>query len=144
MLLASDAPGHAPSPARMAYGDAEDAAMTAGDVDAVAALAVSTWVRDPEIGPLVAEMARIIAANDLAAGAEAEEEEGPFAPERIRVRTLLVDGGLDLPDFAAIADRLAETIPDARRATVPDAGHLIALERPDAVAALVLAFLAGR
>jgi 3-oxoadipate enol-lactonase len=142
VLLASNAPGHEPSPARTAYGDAEEAAMAAGDVDAVAALAVSTWVRDPEIAPLVADMARVIAANDLAAGTEEEDEEPPFAPERIRVRTLLVDGGLDLPDFAAIADRLAETIPDARRATVPDAGHLIALERPDAVAELVTAFLA--
>jgi 2-succinyl-6-hydroxy-2,4-cyclohexadiene-1-carboxylate synthase len=39
--------------------------------------------------------------------------------------------------FAAIAERMAAAIPDARVDVVPGAGHAVQLERPDAVAAAI-------
>jgi 3-oxoadipate enol-lactonase len=143
VLLASNAPGHEPSDALRAFDEAETAALEARDVERAVAVNVETWVRDPAVAPLVAEMMRVVGANQLDDIDEEEEVPEP-APERIAAPVLAVDGGLDLPDFAEIADRLAAAMPDARRATVPDAGHLIALERPDAVAELVTGFLAGR
>jgi pimeloyl-ACP methyl ester carboxylesterase len=63
----------------------------------------------------------------------------PF--ERIRVPTLVVEGGADKllpPGWAA---ELAARIPDARSAVVEGAGHCPQLERPEAVNALLLDFL---
>jgi pimeloyl-ACP methyl ester carboxylesterase len=140
-LLATAAPGAEPSPALADFDAAEAAALAAGDVERAITLNVETWVRDPAIAPLVADMARIVVGHQLEAGDEDEDDGPALAPERFAMPVLLVDGGRDLPDFAAIADRLADVIPGARRATVPDAGHLVALERPDAVAKLLTAFL---
>ncbi|MCX0274610.1 alpha/beta hydrolase [Nocardia zapadnayensis] len=63
----------------------------------------------------------------------------PF--ERIRVPTLVVEGGADKllpPGWAA---ELAARIPDARSAVVDGAGHCPQLERPEEVDALLLDFL---
>ena len=56
---------------------------------------------------------------------------------------LVVDGAEDVPDFRAIARHLAEALPDARAATIPDAAHLPSLERPEAFEDLLLSFLLG-
>lgn len=63
----------------------------------------------------------------------------PF--ERIRVPTLVVEGGADKllpPGWAA---ELAARIPNARSAVVDGAGHCPQLERPEAVNTLLLDFL---
>ncbi len=39
--------------------------------------------------------------------------------------------------FRAIAERMAERIPDAQLVTIPDTGHAAHLERPDLVAAAI-------
>jgi pimeloyl-ACP methyl ester carboxylesterase len=75
--------------------------------------------------------------DDLSRGGAGDIPELPIDLAGIRVPTLAVSGGLDFPDFAAMADRIAASVPGARRAEVPDAGHLIALERPQAAADLV-------
>lgn len=61
--------------------------------------------------------------------------------ERIRVPTLVIEGGADKllpPGWAA---ELAARIPDARSAVVDEAGHCPQLEQPEAVNALLLEFL---
>jgi 2-succinyl-6-hydroxy-2,4-cyclohexadiene-1-carboxylate synthase len=58
----------------------------------------------------------------------------------VRVPTLLLTGGLD-EKFEAIADRMAGHMPGAARITVPDAGHAVHLERPDAWLAHVRTFM---
>lgn len=141
VLLATAAPGHEPSPRLAAFAAAEADALEHGDVERAVNLSVETWVRDQAVAPLVAEMTRTALEHQLRHHADEDGEEPELRPERIEAPTLIVDGGLDLPDYAAIADRLAATIPNARRATVADAGHLVALERPDAVAELVTGFL---
>lgn len=117
----------------------EEALMEAGDVDGAVALGVRTWVREPAVAGLVADMSRLALELDLAGYVEPLDL--PVDLGLVRVPTLAVSGGLDLPDFARIADHVVATVPGAERAEVPDAGHLIALERPDATAALVRPFL---
>ena len=46
-----------------------------------------------------------------------------------------------MADFGVIADQLAAAIAGAERAVVKDAGHLIALERPDETAELLQPWL---
>jgi len=61
----------------------------------------------------------------------------------IAAPALVVVGADDVADFRAIATRLADELPGAGPVvTIPRAAHLPALERPDAVAAVVLPFLA--
>jgi 2-succinyl-6-hydroxy-2,4-cyclohexadiene-1-carboxylate synthase len=54
---------------------------------------------------------------------------------------LVVVGEEDKPDFKAIAYHLAEQIPGAELAVVPEAGHLVGLDRPDELNRLLLDFL---
>jgi 3-oxoadipate enol-lactonase len=129
------------SPDIKEYWERENALVEAGDIDAAVALNARVWGREGETDQLVAEMSR--AALEHQAGVEAPERELTVDLASIAVPTLVVSGGRDFPDFARLADRMAAEIPNAQRVEVADAGHLIALERPDETAELVVAFLEG-
>ena len=113
--------------------------VDAGDIEGAVDLSVRTWVREPQTEELVREMTR--RGFELQVGVEAPERDMPIELGSITAPTLAISGGLDLLDFARIADRIAAEVPGAQRAEVPDAGHLIALDRPDATAALLVPFL---
>jgi pimeloyl-ACP methyl ester carboxylesterase len=117
----------------------EEALVAAGDIEGAVALGVRTWVRDSAVAELAAEMMRDAFAHQV--GVEVDIPELPVDLEAVTVPLLAVSGGLDLPDFARIADHVVATVPGAQRAEVPDTGHLIALERPDAAADLLAPFL---
>ena len=59
----------------------------------------------------------------------------------VSVPTLVVVGEHDLPDFQRIADTLAAGIPQAKKVTIADAGHMSNMEQPRAFNALLLEFL---
>jgi len=59
----------------------------------------------------------------------------------IHCPTLLMWGELTHGPFPALMAQVAERIPNATTATIPGAGHLAPMERPDAVAGTILAFL---
>ena len=75
----------------------------------------------------------------MTAGIEAWSGSRSDALREIRAPTLVIAAAGDLltPDAAA----LAEAIPDARCVVVPDAGHAVALEAPQAVNDALLAHL---
>jgi pimeloyl-ACP methyl ester carboxylesterase len=54
----------------------------------------------------------------------------------------VIVGSDDYADFHAIAEHLAEGIPNADLAIVPGAGHLVGIDEPDELNALLLEFLA--
>jgi pimeloyl-ACP methyl ester carboxylesterase len=54
---------------------------------------------------------------------------------RIRCPTLVLCGEEDAITPVAVHEEMARAIPAARRATIPDCGHLSTLERPDHVSA---------
>jgi len=60
----------------------------------------------------------------------------------VRAPTLVLVGELDLPDFRLIAEILAANVPTARQQVIPDAGHLLNLEQPEAFNEALLSFLA--
>jgi pimeloyl-ACP methyl ester carboxylesterase len=62
--------------------------------------------------------------------------------DTIAARTLVVVGALDLPDFRAIAERLAGAIPGARQLVLDGVGHLASMEAPAQFHAALADFLA--
>jgi pimeloyl-ACP methyl ester carboxylesterase len=145
VLLCSAAPGFEPTPDVIAFGEREEALLTAGDVDAAVALNVATW-----LGPDADEQARA----DLArwqrrtfevqeGGDELEPDRPPVEPARIDVPTTLFSGAHDLALFSLVARGLAETMPEARHVELSWAGHLPNLERPEQLEYLLLAELAS-
>lgn len=58
----------------------------------------------------------------------------------VRAPSLLVAGALD-EKFTAIAQEMAQALPDAQVQLIADAGHAAHIERPEAFGELVLAFL---
>jgi 3-oxoadipate enol-lactonase len=82
---------------------------------------------------------RDMQARAFALQLEVEPDHEPFdiRPAEIGIHVDVAYGEHDVEDFVAIARRLADEIPDATLHTIPGAGHLPALEQPDAVAALL-------
>ena len=62
-------------------------------------------------------------------------------PAAIRHRTLIIGGEVDQMVPAAVTQRLAAKMPNARYEVLPDAGHLAARQMPGALAALIADFL---
>jgi pimeloyl-ACP methyl ester carboxylesterase len=128
------------SPEIIAFAEKEKALLEADDIDGAVALGLRVWKPRPGVRDLVEEMTRD--AFVLQQGVEAQERPLPVDLGAIAVPTLVVSGGKDpMPDFALIADQLAAAIDGAERAVVKDAGHLIALERPDETAELLQPWL---
>jgi pimeloyl-ACP methyl ester carboxylesterase len=61
--------------------------------------------------------------------------------EALRQPVLLVEGALSPPIIAANHAELARRLPNARRASVANAGHMLPLTHPDDLAALTIAHL---
>jgi 2-succinyl-6-hydroxy-2,4-cyclohexadiene-1-carboxylate synthase len=149
LVLVGASPGIADPGARARRRDADEALASGIERDGVAAF-LDRWLA----GPLFAGLSEAAAgredrlANRPAGLASALRRLGTGAQEPLwgrlaglRPPALLVAGALDAK-FAGIAREMAAAIgPAARVALVPGAGHAVPLERPDAMAALVEAFL---
>jgi 2-succinyl-6-hydroxy-2,4-cyclohexadiene-1-carboxylate synthase len=59
---------------------------------------------------------------------------------RVETPTLVVTGAQDTK-FTELGRRLVATMPNARRITVPDAGHAVHLEHPDTIAHIIVEWL---
>jgi len=144
-LLCTAVAGHEPSARLAAFGEREDELLEAGDAAGATELNVEVWVL-PSVDDGVRERVRQMQRHAFEVQLAATEEYAPIRVEYdvadITAPTLVVSGGLDFPDFSAIAAQLAERIPDARRVDLDWAGHLPSMERPDEINALLVDFLA--
>jgi 3-oxoadipate enol-lactonase len=131
----------------------------AGDVDtedfgATAEAEVRFWVvgpgRDPrDVDPALLDFARdmdrrALAAETALSGLPVRELDPPAIGRlrELRIPVLVGAGAADVPDISRLADRIAAEVPGAiRLPDVPDAGHLLPLERPGPVNEALLAFL---
>ena len=122
------------------YWAAEEAAIDAGDLDAATQINLDFWIA-PELHDEVRPQQRL--AFELQTEHEEPEVLWPELPplSSLTVPTLVIVGELDKGDFRAIAQHLAEEIPDADLAVVPGAGHLVGLDQPEELNALLLEFL---
>ena len=124
------------------YWAAEEAAWEAGDLDGATQVNLDFWVK-PEHHEEVRPQQRL--ALELQSAHEEPELRWPeLAPlSTLGMPTLVVVGDEDKADFRAIAGHFAEQIPGAELAVVPGAGHLVGLDKPEELNALLLAFLAA-
>ena len=147
-LISTPPPDLEPSAELRAAWDAEGAALERGDLEAAVQAVVEAWTL-PDAGPglreRVAEMQRRALTVQTEAG---EVDEAPDPLERdpgtlagVAVPALVAAGERDMPDFLDGAERLARTLPRARHAVIPSAGHLAPLETPEAFRGLLLGFL---
>jgi pimeloyl-ACP methyl ester carboxylesterase len=123
------------------YWAAEEAAIDAGDLDAATEVNLEFWVKPEHRDEVRPQQRRAL---ELQSAHEEPEvlwpELAPFSS--LRIPTLVVVGANDKPDFLKIAEHLAEEIPDADLAVVPGAGHLVGIDEPEELNALLLEFLA--
>lgn len=70
-------------------------------------------------------------------------EDHPELLRAIHVPSLIAAGEHDMPDFLWSAQQLAQALPHASPHVIPGAGHLAALETPEAFRGLLTEFLAG-
>jgi pimeloyl-ACP methyl ester carboxylesterase len=154
IVIAPGMPGWGWSDETRAGWAAEEEAFERGDLEGAAEASLRQWIDGPRRAPdavdqelrsSVREM--ILRSYELQSAEEAEEEAvlDPPVNERlgdIRCPTLVIVGDEDVADMQGIAAHVAASISAARLATVTGASHLPSLERPDAVNALLLEFLA--
>lgn len=79
----------------------------------------------------------LIIETDAALSADIHGILRPGALEAVSAPTLLIAGAESPPVIAEIFDTLAARLPDARRATVPGAGHMVPVTHPEEITALV-------
>ncbi|MEU1499163.1 alpha/beta hydrolase [Streptomyces sp. NPDC005732] len=134
----------------VAYDEKETAALAAGDLDAAVQVNLDMWLRGPartweDVATGLADRLR----GPLRTSLENQDvvgthSEGPAAGDlaTVPVPTLVGVGKLDVPDFQDIARRYAAEIPDATLVEFATAAHLIALDAPGELTALLVPFLA--
>ena len=118
--------------------------MEAGDITGAVELNVDTWLgpdADDTAREAVRQMQRHAFEVQLAATAEFEPITAEFDLSAIHAPCLALSGGHDMADFRQIAARLPGLLTDAHHVELPWAGHLPSLERPSAVADLLVGFL---
>jgi 3-oxoadipate enol-lactonase len=63
--------------------------------------------------------------------------------EQLQMRTLILVGELEPPDFHAISNLLSEKIPNVQKIIFNDIGHVLPMEAPEKFNEIVLGFLAS-
>ena len=122
------------------YWAREEAAFDAGDLDGATEVNLEFWVKPEHHDEVRPQQRRSL---ELQAERDPELIWPELAPlNTLTMPVLVVVGEDDKPDFKAIAQHLAEEIPGAELAVVPEAGHLVGLDRPDELNRLLLDFLA--
>ncbi len=150
LVLVSGTAGLADPEARAARRRADD--QLAERIEAIGVPAfVEEWLAQPMFAALPAgadhrgerrtNTAAGLAASLRSCGTGAQESLWDRLGD-IAVPTLVITGSLD-PKFTALGQQLAESLPSSSLVEVPEAGHSVHLEAPEAFAAAVAAFISG-
>jgi 3-oxoadipate enol-lactonase len=123
------------------YFAAEEKAVEAGDLEAATELNLEFWVAPAHRDEVRPQQRRAFELQT--AHAEPEVLWPKLKPlSSLPMPTLVIVGEADKPDFLAIAEHLAEEIPDSDLVIVPGAGHLVGIDQPEELNALLHEFLA--
>lgn len=154
ILGAPSVSGDEPSERIKQFWEDEEAALENDDLEAATELNLRLWVDGPHRRPeqvsspvreRVREMQRHIFEIPVPDDVE-EISLTPPAVERlaeVKVPTLVIVGELDLEEMIVLADRLVAEMPNAQKEMVPNAAHMVNMEKPDEFNRIVLKFLAG-
>jgi pimeloyl-ACP methyl ester carboxylesterase len=137
------------------FGEEEDALLEKGDLEAATELNLRMWVDGPfrapaQVSAEVREQVRVMQMDafrvPMPEGVRRIRLDPPADGRlaEIKVPTLLVVGSLDLPMKLQAAERIAAAIPGGRKTIIPDAAHMVTLERPAEFLSILSEFLAAR
>jgi pimeloyl-ACP methyl ester carboxylesterase len=134
-----------PSPQLLAAWEAEEEALSAGDVGSAVEAVASAWVR-PGAPEVVRQ--RVVAMQRRNYELHASEREPEQAPDpleedpgllaMISCPVLVAAGEADMVDFNGAVGELAAKLPSAATALIGGCGHLAPLEAPEEFRRLVL------
>jgi pimeloyl-ACP methyl ester carboxylesterase len=147
-LVAVLGPAAEPTAELEAAWEAEEAALSRGDVDGATRAVLDAWLL-PDAPLALREQVGAMQRRAFALQAQAGETtdapdpvgEDPALLAHVGAPALLAAGELDKPDFRAGTVAWSEILPRATTALIAGAGHLAPLEQPDAFRALLLDFL---
>ena len=122
------------------YWAAEEKAFEADDLDGATEINMEFWVKPEHRDEVRPQQRRALELQS------AHPEPELIWPEltplsTLTMPTLVIVGDDDKDDFKKIAQHLAEEIPDADLVVVPGAGHLVGIDQPAELNALLLEFL---
>jgi pimeloyl-ACP methyl ester carboxylesterase len=144
-LVSAPPPDLEPSSELQAAWGAEESALQRGDIEAAVGAVVDAWTLADAPAALrdrVAAMQRHAFKVQAAAGAVTEAQDpveaDPAALGRLAIPALVAAGELDMPDFRAGAEALAQRLGNARHFVIARAGHLAPLEQPEAFRELLV------
>jgi 3-oxoadipate enol-lactonase len=141
-----------PDPAEEALFQAESDAEEAGDWDLAAELDAQIWMDGP--GQPATRVPPEVRARFVAMDRELLEPGRVYGNRKpaetpaidrlgtVRVPTLVVIGELDTVGTREAAERVAADVPGARIVRMPDVAHIVGLEQPEMLAALIVELLA--
>jgi 3-oxoadipate enol-lactonase len=94
--------------------------------------------RDPSVAARLRAMVDGYGGSDWA-GDDPHTESGPVYQRlgELDLPTTVVAGELDVPSFLEMARMISEQIPNARHVVIPDVGHMVNMEAPEAINALL-------
>jgi pimeloyl-ACP methyl ester carboxylesterase len=127
-------------------------AWQAGDLERAVEHFMRMWTDGPErsaeeVDPVLREKVREMALANMRLPQENRGRAARLTPpaierlEEIDAPTLIILGDLDMPDIHTIVDLLASQIEDARLVVVPEAAHLVNMDRPEQFNRAVMEFL---
>ncbi len=133
------------------YAQQNDDAFAAGEIALATELDMRMWVIGPKrraetLDPAFLEKARAMAA-DVYKTPPTLGDERPLSPPainrlwQIKAPALVLVGAYDVPDFINISGMIAFALDNATKELIPDAGHLLPMERPQVFIERALTFL---
>jgi len=136
------------------FDQAEEDALERGDLEGATELNLKLWVDGPFRKPgevsadaraRVHEMQMDNFRMTMPAEIERERLEPPAAERlnEIRIPTLVVLGALDVPFLAGVAQRIEREVPGMKLVVVPDAAHMLNLEKPEEFRRILSEFLSA-
>ncbi|MEO5705032.1 MAG: alpha/beta hydrolase [Candidatus Limnocylindrales bacterium] len=141
-----------PSPDELSLFDLEEAAEKAEDWDLATEYDAQIWMDgvgqpstrvDPEVRAAFKRMDReLLEPGRIYGNRKKADQPAIDRLGEVRLPTLVVIGGLDTAGTKASADLLADQVAGARLIRMPDVAHIIGMEVPDKLAALIVELLA--
>ena len=130
----------------------EDALVEKGDLQGATELNLRVWVDGPrrtphQVNPMVRqrvyEMQYHAFTIPMPENADEQELQPPAVTRfmEVRVPTLIIVGDLDLPEKLELSERMAHSIPNARKVMIAGAAHMVSMEQPQEFNRIVLDFL---
>jgi 3-oxoadipate enol-lactonase len=114
-----------------------EAAFTAGDADALAALGIRTWAAASADPAAEAQVRAAVAAFFRLGDFEQQDPPAFSRLGEIRARAVVAVGDLEYPMVAECGRAVAERIPNCQLITVPGADHLLPLRAPQLIADVI-------